>query len=172
MANTYELIASNTLTSTASSVTFSGIPNTYTDLVVRLSARMTSAQLYDSVKITLNNVTTTLYSVVRIGTQGFTAVTSFAQANRANFSTGWATASTATSNTFGFTEIYIPSYTANQNKPLSAIGHSENNATNAAADITAHLFRSTSPIDTITLAGFSANFVSGSSFFLYGIKNS
>jgi len=39
---TYTLISSNVLTSSAASVTFSSIPATYTDLVVRLSARATT----------------------------------------------------------------------------------------------------------------------------------
>ena len=38
-ANTYTLISSNVLASSAATVTFSSIPATYTDLVLRVSAR-------------------------------------------------------------------------------------------------------------------------------------
>jgi hypothetical protein len=47
MANTYTLIASNTLGASAASVTFSAIPSTYTDLVVRYSAASCDAAVTD-----------------------------------------------------------------------------------------------------------------------------
>ena len=60
-ANTYTLISSNVLGSSAASVTFSSIPATYTDLVLRVSAR-TDAD--DTSLITFNG-TTTGYSKTR-----------------------------------------------------------------------------------------------------------
>ena len=47
MPATYTLIASNTLSSAAASVTFSAIPATYTDLVLRYSARSDGASVDD-----------------------------------------------------------------------------------------------------------------------------
>jgi hypothetical protein len=78
----------------------------------------------------------------------------------------------ATSNTFGNMEIYIPSYTVSQNKPLSNFSVQETNATTAYIRSDAMLFRSTSAISSLTIDANTFNFAIGSSFYLYGIKNS
>jgi hypothetical protein len=172
MPATYTLIASNTLSSSAASVTFSAIPGTYTDLVVRLSARKDSAFDQPYFLITLNTGTSSLHSYTSIYGDGTNAATE-ASTNTANVvARSGVTKSTDTSNTFGSAEIYIPSYTTSQNKPLAAWGATENNATAANIGATAGLLRSTSAITQINIAPNSGNFVSGSSFFLYGIKNS
>jgi hypothetical protein len=56
MPATYEPIATFTLSSTAGIVTFSSIPQTYTDLILIQSARVTSA--WDITAIRVNSVTT------------------------------------------------------------------------------------------------------------------
>ncbi len=54
MPTTYEPIATQTLTGTAGIITFSSIPQTYTDLVLIQSARVSSA--YDITAIRVNSV--------------------------------------------------------------------------------------------------------------------
>lgn len=56
MPSTYEPIATQTLGSTAGIVTFSSIPQTYTDLVLIQSARVSST--YDITAVRVNSVTT------------------------------------------------------------------------------------------------------------------
>ena len=175
MANTYTLIASNTLTSSAASVTFSAIPNTYTDLVIRVSARTTEAGANELMIYTLNGNTGTNYSVTTLIGNGSTVVSN-RTTSAANIRAGWQVGATATSNTFANTEIYIPSYTASQNKPTSNFSVAENNSSNTAdtyINTNAGLFRITDAITSIAFSTINGNnFVSGSSFFLYGIKNS
>jgi len=62
MANTYTLIESQVLGSSAASVTFSAIPATYTDLVLRYSARHNNAFSISQVLITFNGDTAANYS--------------------------------------------------------------------------------------------------------------
>jgi hypothetical protein len=70
--------------------------------------------------------------------------------------------------------MYLPSYLASQNKPSSFYYVNENNSTTAfrwLVNATAALYRSTSAITSIEFKPpATKNFVSGSSFFLYGIK--
>jgi len=169
---TYTLISSNVLASSAASVTFSAIPADYTDLVLRVSARTVDATSYPvDIFLTANSITGTSYSMTNVegysnsaGSQRLTSTAQF----QLYYS---ATSSSMTSNTFASTEIYIPSYTASQNKPMSAITASPQNATTNVADAAfAGLFRNTSAITSLNLAGTSS-FVSGSSFYLYGISN-
>jgi len=170
MANTYVLIASNTLSSTAASVTFSSIPGTYTDLVLRVSARDSADTPISSLTMTFNSDTATNYSQTILAGSG-----SAASSSRTTSVSGDARVviqpSTYTTNVFGSFEIYIPNYTVSANKPYSYFGVTENNATAAEIRANAALWRNTAAISTITLAAPN-NFVSGSSFFLYGIKNS
>jgi hypothetical protein len=76
-----------------------------------------------------------------------------------------------TSNVFGSLEIYIPSYTASQNKPIGMFGVTENNASAAFMVANAMLYSNTATINAIALSS-ATTFVSGSSFYLYGIKKS
>ena len=171
MANTYTLIASNTLGSSAASVTFSAIPNTYTDLVLRASTRGDTASVGIQIRTRANNNTSSIYSYTMLQGTG-----SAAQTGRITSSTrwdeAWTTGSSATSNTFGSWELYIPSYTASQNKPMGSFAVSENNATESYISTAAYLFSSTTAITELNILRASGHFVSGSSFFLYGIKNS
>lgn len=174
MANTYTLIASNTLSSSAASVTFSSIPNTYTDLVIRMSLRIAStSNNTKGLRYKLNGSTANYSRTVLegYGTGLFS--------NRAS-STAFQYAGEVitdfagmTTNTFANTEIYIPNYTVSANKPISVFGVTENNnADYAYIDAHAHLWSNTSAITSIELYPEVDNWKTGSSFFLYGIKNS
>ena len=169
MANTYTLIASNTLSSSAASVTFSSIPSTYTDLVLRVSARLT---VEDYINITLNESSSSIYSNTRMWGDGSTA-NSGRQSNTTNFFL-YPAMNTNTANTFSSHEVYIPSYTVSQNKPISVFEVTETNATGGYQFQTAQavLFRSTSAVTSLTLTAAAGSIVSGSSFWLYGVKNS
>lgn len=168
---TYTLISSNVLSGSAASVTFSSIPSTYTDLVLKASARTDRADYEDYCYVRFNGDSSALYSLTDLkGQAGSASSTRFSSVTGDFFF--YATASTATSNTFGSEEIYIPSYTVSQSKPFSLFTVSENNSsTNSTIDVNAGLYRSNTAISSITIQSYnSANFVSGSSFALYGIS--
>jgi len=168
---TYTLISSNVLTSSAASVTFSAIPATYTDLVLRWSARQDFDSVTNGGNITFNNNTTNIYSNTRIRGDG-SAATSNRTSNGTESTTFTPGASPgATANTFGSCELYIPNYTSSADKPMSHFLVSESNAaTGPLIQSKAILFRLSSAVTSIQLyAGF--NYVSGSSFYLYGISN-
>jgi hypothetical protein len=173
MANTYELISSNVLSSAAASVTFSAIPATYTDLVVRLTCRSDRTGVTnDYLSYTLNGVSTgysetQLYAGgTSVGTWGYSSATFLLANNMASAGN--------TSNTFSTYEIYIPNYAGSTQKPMSVYGVTENNtASDNYMEIDAMLANITSAITSITLdtyPTYGTNFVSGSSFYLYGIK--
>ena len=166
---TYTLISSNVLSSSAASVTFSAIPATYTDLVVRASVRSDRANTQDDVRITFNS-TTTNYSYTYLRGSGSAAITSNVNTDPWTWF-GNIDAANATSNTFANGELYIPSYTVSQNKPAGAIMAMEDNATAAFITANANLWRNTAAITSITFGLGFGSFVSGSSFYLYGISN-
>lgn len=173
MAATYKLIASNVLTSSATSITFSSIPSTYTDLLLTMSVRGNLTNL--ATRIRINSDSSSLYSITDLIGQGSTVLNSryanntemdTTRTNQAN--SNW------TANTFTSIEVYIPNYKSTTSKPFSSISAAENNsATVANIDTIAALYRGTSVVSSILiLPGNSNNFISDSSFYLYGISNS
>ena len=172
-SNTYTLISSNVLASSAATVTFSSIPATYTDLVLRISARSDrTVSVTQPIRLSVNGTGGTSYSWTELTGNG-TAALSARVASTSYIEQAYATAGGATTNTFGSAEIYIPSYLASQNKPISGFSNSENNAADASISTVAGLFSSTAAITSIALAQSSTfQWITGSSFYLYGIKNS
>lgn len=172
MANTYSLINSTSLSATATSVTFSAIPATFDDLELVISARGTDAAVdRDFNTIRFNGDTATNYSYRRLQGNGATASSAgTANATSINLPSAYPGAN-ATASTFGNTAIYIPGYRVSQNKPISAFNAMETNATTAYLTVNAALWRNTAAITSIEITA-QGTFAIGSTFWLYGIKNS
>jgi hypothetical protein len=175
MPATYVNIASQTLGSTTSTVTFGSIPNTYTDLVVRFSARSTGSQ---SVRfdVRYNGDSATNYSNTYIISRYKldTNRASVRVSNRAQMDSFTMETDDSTASTFSNSEIYIPNYLSTGSKPMSTFSVTESNAGTApdGLAINAQLYRGTSAISSLSISALGTGFVSGSSFYLYGIKNS
>lgn len=165
-------IYTQTANGSAQNITFNNIPQGFTDLKVVFSMRSpVAASAQDYVQLRFNGVSTgNLYSDTRLEGTGSNAAsvrdTSF---NEMYFA--WAApGSTATANTFGNAEIYIPNYTSSNFKSVNMDYVNENNTTLIQyIGLTAGLFRSTSAITSITTGMGNGNFVSGSTISLYGI---
>ena len=169
MANTYTLIAKSVLASTASSVDFTSIPSTYTDLQFVYTARSSAAGSYASHRLSFNG---TAYTLNFSGKGLYGNGSSAASENWTMSDFVWSTAASVTSSTFSSGEIYIPNYTSSNYKSVSANMTTENNATTALAYMLAGLWSNTAAINQLTLTTPSGVFEIGSSFYLYGIKNS
>jgi len=168
---TYTLISSNVLSSATSSVTFSSIPSTYTDLVIRASIRDNVDSNQGAVAMTFNS-NTSGYGAKDIYGDGSTVATF----SLSSIAYGWAgtiTDANLTANSFSSHEIYIPSYALSQNKNYSVYSVVETNSTTAKFLVSGGgIWSNTTAITSITLAiNTNPNFASGSSFYLYGISN-
>ena len=167
MPNTYTLIASNTVGSGGvASVTFSSIPATYTDLVVKNSSRATVAT--NDIKLTFNG-SGSGYSDRNIYGSGSIAQSSTNSAS--NIFPGVLNSSTTTANTFANNEYYIPNYTSSNFKSVSVDSVTENNGTVAYQFLVAGLWSNTAAITSVTISPNSGNFAEYSTFTLYGIKS-
>lgn len=169
MASSRRLIASQTLSSSAASVTFSSIPSGYKDLILKVSARSDRASVTGFFLFQINSITSG-YSDTSLrgtGTQALSARNSTTTTSWGGYISGGST----TSNTFGSVEVYIPSYAASQNKPIGTFGASEDNATAANINAIAGLVPTTAAVSSLVLTSLGDNFVSGSSFQLYGLAN-
>lgn len=172
MALTYQLISSNILSATATSVTFSSIPNTFTDLLLKASTRNDAVGVNYRLDVRFNGNSNSVYSRNYLQTDG-SAVGGVRTANltlweNPEFTNG----ATSPASTFSNAEYYIPSYLATNNRQLSSQGFLPNNTNPSYRISGCSLFRDTTAISSITLSVNSGNWVVGSSFYLYGIKNS
>ena len=168
MANTYSLISATTLGSDASTVALSGIPQTYTDLVVKFSLRIVSGNPLNGYNLRFNNDSSAIYSSRFFAYDGGIYL-NFDMASNA-FASAVASGGGSTANTFTGAELYIPNYTSTSNKQFSYTEAAENNnATAATAKAAAGLYRNSTGITSINFS--NATFAAGSSFYLYGIKN-
>lgn len=172
MATTYTLISSNVLSSSAASVTFSSIPATYTDLVVRASVKYTEDSEYNTLKITLNGSSSAVYCTTRLDGNGSAASSSRTSGATTGFAYNYMNGGASNmTNVFSSFELYLPSYLSSTTKPLSAVLMQEKNATGAFMSANASLFNNTSAITSLTLTPGSPDFASGCSFYLYGISS-
>jgi len=140
-------------------------------LVLRMSARRDSAAASGAFRMRFNGLTTNIYSFTDLTSTGSAAASARSTSSTAITNEPETVANTATADTFSSHEFYIPSYTASQNKPMSAFSVAENNTTAAEMSVAAYLLSSTAAINEILIYPPSGNFMIGSSFYLYGISN-
>lgn len=172
MPNTFSLIASSTVgAGGAANISFTSIPNTYTDLVLKLSVRSNRATVQDTFKVTFNS-SASGYSFKRVYGDGATAA-SDGSTGDTFLTVGYSAGNSATASTFGNVELYIPNYAGSNNKSVSTDGVGENNGTTAYAGLFASLWANTAAITSITIeGGTSATLLQYSTAYLYGIIKS
>jgi hypothetical protein len=156
----------------ASSITFDAIAADWTDLKIVISARSTRSGIDDWIYARFNGDTTTShYSNRWLNGTGSSASSGNQTSADGHIAFG-ATGSTATSNTFGNIEVYIPNYASANQKSSSVDGTPENNATSVGTfgmAIVANLWNQTDAITSITLTLANGDFVEGSTATIYGI---
>jgi hypothetical protein len=157
-----KLIETKTLGTAAASIEFTSIPQTFTDLVVLVSARATTSS---ETRLALNGVTTNFTRRDLVGTGS----TVFSTAGNDNFLAEMGK-NPFTANTFGNLSLYIPNYTVTGSKSYSVDAVNENNGTEAGMRILAGLSTNTAAITSLTIsAGSGDTMIAHSTVSLYGI---
>jgi hypothetical protein len=149
----------------AADITFSSIPATFTDLVIKVSARGSYSGGTIAFRLNPNGSTSNMTSKVLYGDGS--AAASFSD----TIAYGNIPASTSTSNTFGNLEFYLPNYASSNNKTISCDGVTENNATAALALFSASLWSDSTAISSIVLYPTVGTILQYSTATLYGIKS-
>jgi hypothetical protein len=169
MAATYTPIASITLGATVSSVTFSSIPQTYTDLVCVVEGRGTRADYDDEVKIQFNSDTATNYSSTLLSGSGSAASSS--RTTSASLIIGRIVGNSATAGVRSNMILNIMNYanTTTYKTVLERLNEPPSGGADYGVALIAGLWRSTAAISTLTLTTTSGSFSSGCNFNLYGI---
>ena len=171
MANTMTLIQSVTVPSGgSSSIDFTSIPSTYTDLCLKTSLRERTSGDYVRLGLNFNGTAASVTGKMLYG-NGATA----SSLNITVYTTvDWGVDRySATANTFSNVDIYIPNYTSSNYKSFSIDAVEENNATAALMSLSAGLWSNTAAITSLSLIPDSrTTFAQYSTAYLYGVKNS
>ena len=155
----------------ASSIDFTSIPSTYTDLQVVISTRIAEPSVYsDGIGLTVNSGSS--YTTIELYNQNSTANSYGPRTGTSYLFIGHAPSVSSTSNTFGSTQIYIPNYTSTGVKSVSIDGTTENNGTQIYQVLYAGKITNGAAINSITIDGLTQTFVQYSTAYLYGIRNS
>lgn len=169
MAATYDSIASTTLGSNTTTVTFSSISGSYTDLILVATPAAVDAN-FNALAIRFNSDTGTNYSLTQLNGNGSSASTS-----RDTDTTKLYVTQSALTSTVGecYSIVHIMNYSNTTTYKSILTRGSRGTSTNGLADLAVGLYRSTSAITSInieTSAGSINQLKSGSIFSLYGIK--
>ena len=157
------------LGSNQASITFNSIPQTFTDLLVKISARSTSSG-GGTVDIRLNinggGAGNNLTNRVLFGT-GSSALS----VSNTTAEAGFANNAANTASTFASNDIYFANYRSSAAKSYSLESAQETNAVGASQMILAGLWNSTSAITSISFSMLASDLAAGTSATLYGITS-
>lgn len=168
----FESIASQTLSTTTASITFSSIPATYQHLQIRALVRGDFASnSNDPLLLRLNSDTGSNYVFHNLkGDGSSTSATGQTSQTYVNMQTTMPLNNT-TASTFGVAIIDIHDYAnTSKNTTVRCFSGSDTNSTVGAIQLTSGLWLNTNAVNSVTLLGASISFLSGSTFALYGIK--
>jgi hypothetical protein len=151
---------------------FSGIPATYQDIFIVMSARSNRANAIDAMKVYFNTDTTAgNYRIFRLGNNTTTVFTE--TVNTWDDSLGFITGNNATANDFGSTYLYLANYsntTISKSMNMRS-GGSDNSSTSARSSLGSLRWSSTAAINQITiLPQLGTLFVQNSTATLYGLS--
>jgi hypothetical protein len=154
----------------ASSIDFSSIPATYTDLMVLLSSRQSPASTQDTTWLNAINGSTANLSDRVLRGDGSSA-SSFVPSESPLY-IGQSPCANATANTFANHMIYFLNYTSSLNKTIFVDSVQETNATTAYAGLTAGIWSNTAVINALSFTPNTGTFVQNTTATLFGLSKS
>jgi hypothetical protein len=170
MPSTFTLIASSTVgAGGASSIDFTSIPSTYTDLCIVASLRPASGS-FDGCYVYFNNDQNSGRYTSRVLRGNGSAVSSFVGGDTTKSYAGELSSNTAS--TFNNVSIYVPNYAGSNQKSFSVDSVGEDNSTAAYQVFNAGLYNQTTAISQVSLRIASVNIAQYSTAYLYGVKSS
>ena len=165
---TNNLISRQTVGSAgAASITFSNIPQTFTDLKIVISSRCDQAGVAPVFGKLNFNGSTSSYTYRRIYGDGTDVASSSGSLAYVSNITGTG----ATANTFGSDDIYIPNYGSANYKSYSVDTVIENNASTVHTALYTGLWSNTAAITSLSVLPSTGNYSQYTTVSLYGISS-
>jgi hypothetical protein len=166
MTATYEKIATNTLGSAATSITFSSISSSYTDLILVMQIASNSS---NTLFARFNGDSATNYSTTRLSGTGSSGVSDKENNSSTMALSNYAYPLSTLGNTTHIFQVFNYSNTTTYKTAMCRANSASN-----GVDATVNLWRSTSAITSVGIStngfGGTSSLLTGSTFTLYGIK--
>jgi hypothetical protein len=163
--NTYVALATTPVTTATPTVTFSSIPQGYTDLIIQVNGYTDGN---DFISVRFNSDSSSLYSFTNI----YKDNPATSERNSGTYMNLWRLGSTSAPSEKGIHTINIMNY-SNSTTYKTALVRASNASRGASPSTTVGLWRSTSAITNITFAANlfdgTTNFAAGTTFTIYGI---
>lgn len=148
-----------------STIQFLSIPQDFTDLLIKVSARSNVSGTRTNLLVRPNGSSANASDRRLLGYDS-----SQVQSSTASNITLSVVGNTSTADTFSNNDIYIPNYTSSSAKSVSGESAVENNSTSSyLVMLTAGLWNDTTPITSLDLVLSSGSFMQYSSISLFGI---
>lgn len=160
-------IYTQTASGSANTINFNNIPQGFTDLLLKVSARDTASVAVGQCRFDCNNGANA--DMIRLVGNGSTASSNKTPSSSYSFAVN---SGNQTSNTFSNTEMYIANYTTTNKKQIIVDTVAENNGTTAYLELDALYYdNGSNPITSLSLfiGAQGGNFATNSTFSLYGI---
>ena len=170
-STTYELIASQTLGTSAATIQFNSIPQNYTDIEIRAFGRNTGAA--SQFNLRFNGDSGSNYAYVYLDDDGGSNARSSRATNRSQADVGGLFGSSQAASLFSPNTFYIFSYTNTSiSKTVLGMSIASNNSGILIDYVQTVLsvWRNTAAITSITCVTNANSFEAGTSVGLYGIK--
>jgi len=170
MANTFDFLAKVELATDTATIDFTSIPQTYTDLCLKLSLRLSTNSVDAYMRVNNNSGGNYNYSFYR-----WNAVVGQATDKLSNQTIDnnfmYAVASSWTADAFGISTFYFNQYAlTDQIKAYGGDSFTPQNSNDQWSQWHAGYWQQNSAINQITITNPSGSFASKSTAYLYGIK--
>ena len=166
----YDALATVTVGTAVSSITFAGIPNTYKHLQIRMVARDTGGGTYQLFGVRLNSDTASSYAFhVLYGNGSSVDYTSGTASTSMNI--GFYADGGATSGAFGAAVIDVLDFSSSsKNTTLRCLSGVHTGGNSRGGSLGSGLWNNTNAVTDIEVLARSTSFAAGSRFSLIGIK--
>jgi len=171
-AGAYDLLETTTLTSSASSVSFTGLGSysDYKHLQIRWLAKLDAGTTgVSQMNLDLNSDTSAFYAAHQLRGNG-SSVLSLAQTSNTSISILETIPRASETNIFGAGVIELLDFSSSSKNSTFRTLHGAVTSTDKAINLSSGLYAKTDAITLLRLFVSGANFVSGSRFSLYGIR--
>lgn len=170
--NIYKIASVNLSTSSSTGITFTSIPQGYTDLMIELSYRTDrSSADGDHVRFIFNASTSAIYGWMRLIRYDGSGI--FADGTKESGTTpyfGSGAANNSTTSAFSTTIFYIPNYSSSYPKIMNGDGAAENRLTNHHLTLGSGSWSSSAAITSMEFKPYAGtNFVQYCTADLYGV---
>jgi hypothetical protein len=163
LPSTYIPIATQTLTAAVASVTFSNIPNTYTDLVVIINA---GGSVDTNISMRFNGDSAGNYSVTAIAGDA----TNASSTRRVSQTAMRLDENSYTGTTLGTSNLIVSIMNYANTTTYKTVLSRSNNAAVGTSAIVGLWYATAVAINQVAINSVGGNWITGSSFTIYGIK--